>query len=236
MELLNIAIHYTKQQDVVERLIPRLFSLSCQLMLKSGNPAAVTEVHRQLWRLLDGHGEFLDPNDTLYNTNHVNDACSYFIRHVVSDANKRKRKLEFRKSRKLHRLIGRLTELQGDPSVPLTSNPYIDDSLILLLCNQLKPKEAHEVLRRRVEKSSSLSPTVRESEIPLVSSFTAVVNGYAKTSQPEKALSVIKWMMSFQDIEPSSSLAIAKGPPLTAVPPPNLNCFNGLLHAYANAF
>ncbi len=233
LELLNIALRYTKQQEVAERLIPRLFSLSCQLMLKSGNPAAASEVHNQLWRLLNGHREFLDPNETLYNTNHVNDACSYFIRRIVSDANKRKQKLEFRRSRKLHRLIERLTELQKDPSVPLASNPYIDDALILLLCNQLKPKEAHEVLRRRVEKASSASPTAREGEIPLASSFTAIINGYAKTSQPDKAESIIKWMISFQEATDPSSLTTTKGLPPSVVPPPNLNCFNGLLHAHA---
>ena len=235
LELLNIALRYTKQQEGVERLIPRLFSLSCQLMLKSGNPAAASEVHRQLWRLLDGHREFLDPKDIEYNTNHVNDACSYFIRHVVSDANKRKRKLEFRRSRKLHRLIERLKELQKDPSVPLASSPYIDDALILLLCNQLKPKEAHEVLRRRVEKLTSASSPTRESEIPLVSSFTAIINGYAKTSQPEKAQSIIQWMISFQETMNPSSLSTAKGLSPAVVPPPNLNCLNGLLHAHAMA-
>lgn len=233
LELLNTALRYAKQRNVAERLLPRLFSLSCQLMLKSGHRSAVNEVHRQLWRLLDGHEEFLISNDTLYNTHHVNDACSHFVRHIVLNANAQKRKLDARKSRQLHRLIERLTELQRDPLVPLTSNPYIDDSLIMLLCNQLKPREAHEVLRRQVEKSSLTSPLCRERDVPLVSSFTTIINGYAKTSQPDKALSIINWMMSFQETDDFSSLSATKATNIHVVPPPNLNCFNGLLHAYA---
>ena len=233
LELLNTALRCAKQSSekgkVGERLLPRLFSLSCQLMLRSGHARAVNEVHRQLWRLLDGHEEFLDVNDSLYNTHHVNDACSYYIRHVVVDSNKQKRMLDDRKSRQLHHLIKRLSELQHDPSVPLLADPSIDDSLIMLFCNQLKPSEAHKVLRKRVEKSLLASPRCRELEVPLASSFTTIINGYAKTSQPEKALSVIEWMMSFQ------KTSTTKVDEIVAVPPPNVNCFNGLLHAYALA-
>ena len=70
LELLNTALRCAKQsldkESVGERLLPRLFSLSCQLMLRSGHTRAVNEVHRQLWRLLDGHEEFLVVNDSLY--------------------------------------------------------------------------------------------------------------------------------------------------------------------------
>lgn len=234
LELLNTAVRYSKEESTSKRILPRLFSLSCQLMLKSGHRSAVNEVHRQLWRLLDGHKKFLVADDPLYNTHHVNDVCSYFIRHIVVDANKRKRKIDFRRAKQLHRLIDRLSELQRDSSVPLTSNAYIDDSSILLLCNQLKPREAHQVLRKRVEKASAASPIERESEVPLVSSFTTIINGYAKTSQPDEAQNIVKWMMSFHESD-GSSLSTTKADGITVVPPPNLNCFNGLLHAYAMA-
>eukprot|EP00531_Pseudo-nitzschia_arenysensis_P006716 CAMPEP_0116119008 /NCGR_PEP_ID=MMETSP0329-20121206/2411_1 /TAXON_ID=697910 /ORGANISM="Pseudo-nitzschia arenysensis, Strain B593" /LENGTH=835 /DNA_ID=CAMNT_0003612679 /DNA_START=62 /DNA_END=2566 /DNA_ORIENTATION=+ len=226
LQLLNTSVRYAKEESSSERLLPRLFSLSCQLMLKSGHPSAVNEVHSQLWRLLDGHEEFLVPTDHLYNTHHVNDVCSYYIRHIVGSANKQKRKIDVRRSQQSHRLIHRLSELHRDPTVPLSSNAYIDDSLILLFCNQLKPREGYQVLQKRVEKLSSDPSLKRDEEVPLVSSFTTIINGYAKTSQPEKAQSIIKWMMSFHESKHCSSTE-------AIVPPPNLNCFNALLHAYA---
>ncbi len=233
LQLLNTSVQYAKEVSNGDRLLPRIFSLSCQLMLQSGHPSAVNEVHRQLWRLLDGHEEFLVTTDHLYNTHHVNDVCSYYIRHIVGNANQQKRKIDVRRSRQLHRLIDRLSELQRDPTVPLSSNAYIDDSLILLLCNQLKPREAHQVIRNRVEKLSLASGLIRQEEVPLVSSFTTIINGYAKMSQPEKAQSVIKWMMSFHEPEHYTSPSTMKAKAI--VPAPTLNCFNGLLHAYAMA-
>ena len=240
LELLETALRYTKQslseQNIGERLLPRLFSLSCQLMLRSGHTSAFNDVHYLLVRLLDGHKNFLVQNDYLYNTHHVNDACSYYIRHIVMDANQQKRKLDNQKSRQLYQLIERLKELHRDPLVPLVANPYIDDSLILLLCNQHKVREAHELLRGRVKKSIAASQNCRELEVPLVSSFTTIINGYARTSEPDKARNVIKWMMSFQEkLHSSSHRSPRVGGKIASVPPPNLNCFNGLLHAYAMA-
>jgi len=239
LELLNTALRYAKgfatKENGGEKLLPRLFSLACQMMIRSGHYRATNDVHRQLWRLLDCHEHYFVANDTLYNTHHVNDVCSYFIRSVVMDANKRKRKLSYRKTRQLYQLVERLGELQRDPSVPIESNPYMDDSLIMLLCNQLKPNDAHEILRGRVENSSSAAP--------LVSSFVTIINGYAKTFQPDKALSVVEWMMSAQNeskSSPPSSSSTTTATTITTtnnvvVPPPNTSCFNGLLHAYALA-
>jgi len=246
LELLNTALRYAKrfsEEKGGERLLPRLFSLSCQLMIRSGHTRAINEVHRQLWRLIDGHKQYFAANDTLYNTHHVNDVCSYYIRHLVVDANKQKRKLDYRKSRQLHRLIERLAELHRDHSVPLEASPYIDDSLIMLLCNQLKPGEAYEILRRRVKESSSSSALSSSRGVPLcvplVSSFTTIINGYAKTSQPDKALGVVEWMISTQkDTKSSSSkttTTTTTSPNAVVVPPPNVSSFNGLLHAYAMA-
>jgi len=234
LDLLNTALRYAKQpskkESSCERLMPRIFSLVIQLMLRSGHTHAPDEVHRQLLRLLNGHEKFLSANDSLYNTHHVNEACNLFIRHVVMTANKQKRMIDHRRAYQLNRLIQRLRKIQNDPSVPLEANPYVDDSLILLLCNQLKLREAREVLQRRIEKSLSASPPFIEREIPLVSSFITIINGYAKTLQPDKALGIINLMMSFQ--KPENSLQPSD---ITAIPPPNIHCFNGLLHAYAMA-
>jgi hypothetical protein len=228
LELLNTALSNCSSHKN-ERLIPRLFSLTCQVMIRSDyrntSVATMNEVHRQLWRLLNGYEHYFATNDIRYNTHHVNDVCSYYIRHIVADANKKKRKLDYRKTKQLNQLIDRLAKLYRNPSVPLMTNPHIDDSVIMLLCNQRKPREAYELLRRRVEKKkTSLSSSSKDllSFDPLVSSFTSIINGYAKISQPENALQVVEWMLSAQK-------------EASVVPPPNVSCFNALLHAYAMA-
>lgn len=227
LELLNTALSNCFSQKN-ERLLPRLFSLTCQVMIRSDyTGATINEVHRQLWRLLNGHEQYFATNDIRYNTHHVNDVCSYFIRHIVVNANKEKRKLDTMKSIQLQQLIDRLAELYCDPSVPLVANPYIDDSVIMLLCNQHKPREAYELLQKRVKISQSSNLCFD----PLVSSFTSTINGYAKTSQPENALQIVEWMLLAQK-EESSKRPLANA---VKIPPPNVSCFNALLHAYARA-
>ena len=229
LELLNTALSNCSSQKN-ERLVPRLFSLTCQVMIRSDyrntSVATINEVHRQLWRLLNGYEQYFATNDIQYNTHHVNDACSYYIRHIVYDANKKRRKLDYWKNKQINQLIDRLAKLYRNPSVPLMTNPHIDDSVIMLLCNQRKPREAYELLRKRVEKKKTSLPSSSSKDLlsvePLASSFTSIINGYAKISQPENALRVVEWMLSAQK-------------ETTVVPLPNVSCFNALLHAYAMA-
>ena len=219
LKLLNTALsNCSSQKD--EPLLPRLFSLTSQVMIRCELDGSVNvkQAHFQIVQLLTNHQAYFS-NDLRYNTHHVNDACSYYIRHIVAEANKGKKRLDYVQSEQLHRLIDRLAELYRNPTVRLVANPMIDDAVIMLLCNEHKPREAHNLLRRRVEQSLSSQLSFK----PLVSSFTTIINGYAKTYQPENALQIVQWMLSTHPINSAQ------------IPPPNVSCFNALLHAYAMA-
>lgn len=224
LNLLYVAAAHNENSPSGENIMPKLFSLTCQVMIRSDSPNAVDEVHRQISRLLNCHQRFFRQNDLAYNTHHVNDACSAFIHHVAMDSMRKKgRKLDYQRTRQINVILQRMEELYDDSSVALVADSAAFESYILFLCSQHKPQEAYEMLQGMVGRSRS-HPVML---IPAISIFTIIINCFAVTLEPEKALSVIQWMLACQKEGAQSLLSI--------VPPPNEICFNALLHAYAMA-
>jgi hypothetical protein len=223
LDLLNVGISHA---DLSKRQpIPRLFSLACQIMVRCGHPKAFEEVNRQLWRLLDGHEQFLNQSnkrqDIVQNSHHVNDACSQLIHYMLMKAVKEKKLLSKRSIEELRDLIERLEQYHAEPSIPLVGDGVIEDAIVLFLCYQGKPREALERVQSklRARKRTDIIPYQ-----PFLSTFTSIISSFAKTNQPEESREVLQWMMNEQ-IKGSNSV----------VPPPNEACFNALLHAYAVA-
>jgi hypothetical protein len=215
LELLNVAIANANLPN--ERLIPRLFSLACQVMVGSGHPLALNEVIRQLWRLLDNQADFLT-NDLPYNSHHVNDACAQYINGAVLESKRKKDKLSRERQIHIEKLMKRLGELYDDPSVPLVANIDSCNAFVMFLCNQGRPKEAYQQLKWMVD--TSLDHPVEI--LPRVSSFTATISAFART-EPETSFEILQWML---DLHRTGS---------GNVPAPNTSCFNGLLDAWAKS-
>jgi hypothetical protein len=219
LDLLNVSLQHANLPK--ERLIPRLFSLACQVMARSHHPRAYHEVHRQLWRLLNNQNQyFSDPKELIYYSHHVNDACSQFIHYQVMDANRKKEKVDYRTSKQITNLIDHLHQINDDSSIPYVMDAVIEDAIIMFLCNQQRPQEAYDRLCRKIDTSSQSDPVPF---IPPVSCFTNLIYGFAKTLQPDKALDVIQYMLENHN----------EGNKQDIIPLPNETCFNGLIHAYA---
>lgn len=216
LDLLNVAIANANLPN--ERLIARLFSLACQVMVGSGHPLALNEVIRQLWRLLDNHSDFLT-NDLSYNSHHLNDACAQYINGAVLESNRTKKKLPQERRKQIEKLMRRLADLYDDPSVPLVANIDSCNAFVMFLCNQGRPKEAYQQLKWMVDASTKNHPV----EIfPRVMSFTATIAAFAK-EDPETSLEILQWML---DLHRAGS---------GNIPAPNVSCFNGLLDAWAKS-
>ena len=214
LELLNVALKNANLPN--ERVIPRLFSLACQVMIRSGHPLASKEVHRQIWKLIEGHQDYLT-NNLEYNSHHVNDAWKQWIDHVVLGSNRSKRRINYNTKQEIDRLLNRMEKLFDDPSVPLVHTNNSCNSFIFYYCNQQKPAEAYRLLRWVAENSGNHPVRI----LPPVSSFTATIFAFSKAGKPEKALEIVQWMLS----------SYKKG----VVPPPNSSSFNGLLDAWARS-
>ncbi|KAG7359812.1 PPR: pentatricopeptide repeat domain containing protein [Nitzschia inconspicua] len=221
LDLLNAGISNANLPH--ERLIPRLFSLACQILVRSGNSQAFWEVHRQLWRLLDGHQTFLVndkiPATIAYNSRYVNDACSQLIHFKVMQAVNKKTQLDKRSLQEIQHLIERLEQYHTDPTVPLVGDGPFEDSIVMFLCHQQKTREAFERVRQKVKSYNTFDIIPYQ---PPISTFTTIVASFAKAKQPEQARKVIEWMLTEQESKTGS-----------IVPPPNVACFNALAHAYA---
>jgi hypothetical protein len=198
-----------------ERLIPRLVALACQVMLQSGHSGSLSEIHRQLWRLLDNHQKYLT-HDIAFNSHHLNDACAQFITGVVLESNKSRTKLSKHRQSQIQALIKRLNELYDDAHVPLAATWISCNAFVMFHCNQDRPHEALKLLQWMVK----ASPSHPVDLTPRANSFTATISAFAKVS-PEKSLEVLDWMLQLHE----GRLG----------PAPNSSCFNALLGAWAKS-
>lgn len=215
LQLLNAAIINADLPN--ERLIPRLFSLACQIMVRSGHPLAWNEVHRQIWKLLDGHQDFW-VNDIPYNTHHVNDACAQYIALTVSQYG-RKRRMGHKASQKMKKLIAELKRKYKDPQIPIEASADGCNAFIMYYCNIGRPNQALEELRWMLKDSSKPKQKLE----PEISSFSITISGFANDGNPDKGTEIIQWMLSSYKDKASR------------IPAPNRPCFNGLLHAWAKS-
>ena len=214
LDLLRIALDHAQRPT----LIPRLFSLTSQIIVRSGHPSAARDVYHLLWTLLENKSQYFT-DDLSVNSQRVNDCFCQLINPIVLDSNKRKRKIDYEVKAQLELVIRRMKHLWEDPSIPLVANAEACNSLILYLCNQQKPKEAFDLLKWMVVVATS-----KKSPIPLkprVSSFTILISTYGKMGEPEKASEILHWMLENKNDD--------------TIPSPNWSCFNGLLDAWAKS-
>jgi hypothetical protein len=215
LELLNAAVMRANLPS--ERLVPRIFSLACQIMVRSGHPLALNELHRQVWRLLEGHKDFMT-NDIPYNTHHVNDACAQFINMAVHKSYNKSR-LDYETTKQVERLIRQMKSMYDDPSVPLVVSADACNAFIMYFCKLGKPEQAIEQLRWMLDDNTAHQVKLE----PKLSSFSLSITAFANTGQPDKSMEIIQWMLS--SFKSKDSL----------IPAPNRTCFNGLLHAWAKS-
>lgn len=213
MKLLDIAIENANLPS--ERLLPRLFSLACQMMLQSGDRGALTDMNTQLLRLLDNHKSYLT-EDIEFSSHHVNDACAQFIIGAVVESNKAKCGLPKHRQDQIQHLMNRLDELYCDASVPLVANGISCNAFIMFHCSRQRPDEALKLLHWMVD----TLPTHPVDLTPRVNSFTATISAFAKVN-PEKSMEVLQWMLNLYECGIG--------------PAPNSSCFNALLAAWANS-
>eukprot|EP00980_Cylindrotheca_fusiformis_P000172 scaffold26_cov117-Cylindrotheca_fusiformis.AAC.13 len=215
LELLNAAITYADLPN--EKIVPRVFSLACQVMVRSGHPLALNELSRQIWRLIGKHKDFMT-NDIAYNTHHVNDACAQYITLAVGKLGSHRR-LDYRTAKQVERLIHRVKSMYDDPSIPLGPSADAFNAFIMYYSKLGKPEQALHQLQSMTE-GNDLHQLRLE---PRISSFSLVITAFANAGKPEKSLEIIQWMLSSSESEDS------------LIPAPNRTCFNGLLHAWAKS-
>jgi hypothetical protein len=211
LELLHVALAHTQRPT----LIPRLFSLACQIMMRSGHPLAATEVRRAFGALIENHKKYFS-NDLASNTHHVNDAFCQLIVPVVLDANRHRAKLDYDTLQQLEQAVARMQQLWDDPTIRVVANAEAYNAVIVYLCAQQKAKEAYKLLKRMVRIADSGKYPVPM--IPPLQSFTIVVSAFGKLGDVDQVTEILHWMLENQD---------------TSIPPPNSTCFNGLLDAWA---
>jgi pentatricopeptide repeat protein len=211
LELLQVALAHTQRPT----LIPRLFSLACQIMMRSGHPLAATEVRRAFGVLIGNHKKYFT-NDLASNTHHVNDAFCQLIVPVVLDANRHKEKLDYDTRKQLDQAVARMQQLWDDPTIRVVASAEAYNAVIVYLCKQQRAKEAYKLLQRMVQIADSGNYPVPM--IPPLPSFTMVVSAFGKLGDVDQATEILHWMLENQD---------------TSIPPPNSTCFNGLLDAWA---
>lgn len=181
--LLDAVLNYRHNCNHHIDTIPRVFSLCCQIMVRSGHATSVRQVPDLLeHKLLKNHAMYFaraeGPAKTMrttrkidkglvYNTHHVNDACVAYIHHVVVTNEKSRRRdddvddndtiYNLRNNNKqmqhLQRILKRLEHLYEDPNVPLMADPQISQAIILLLCHQRRPYDAYKKLQWMVDRA-----------------------------------------------------------------------------------
>jgi hypothetical protein len=208
-ELFCVALnHYEHTRKT--KLIPRLFSLTIQVIQRSGHPSAQEETYRLLWRLLKDCDKLFVAIPSV-NTHHVNDAfCRVILFHTTKD----KKKLDYETRQRLDRLVDRIQQLWNDPIIPLAANSEAMNAIINYLCKQSKANDAVQILRWMVEND-------HHQMVPHISSFSIVISAFSKLGEPEKAAEIIQWMLSAYDSG--------------VVPAPNFACFNSLLDGWARS-
>jgi pentatricopeptide repeat protein len=211
LELLQIALAHAQQPT----LIPRLFSLACQIMMRSGHPLAAKEVRRAFGVLIENHKKYFT-NNLASNTHNVNDAFCQLIVPVVLDANRHKAKLDYDTRQQLDQAVSRMQQLWDDPIIRIVASAEAYNAVIVYLCKQQKAKEAYQLLKRMVTIADSGNYPVPM--IPPLPSFTMVISTFGKLGDVDHATEILSWMLENQD---------------TSIPPPNSTCFNGLLDAWA---
>lgn len=224
LELLNVGIDHANIPH--ERLIPRLFALACQIMVRCGHPRAFREVHKQVWVLLEYqqhqqlllNGHWTNPSNVAYNSRYVNDACGQFIHWRVMEAANKKIPLDKRLTQQIQRIVERLEQYYADPAIPLVGDGQIEHAIVLFLCRQQKPQQALQRVEKKLQNSK---PSDIVPYQPPISTFNSIIAGFAAINQPERSREVVEWMLKEQEKENSP------------VPPPNDVCFNSLAHAYA---
>jgi hypothetical protein len=222
LDLLHVGMEHANLPH--ERLIPRLFALACQIMARSGHPRAMQEMDRQIQRLLKEQKR-LKKVDVMYNSRHVNDACSQYIHHVVMNAQKNNGALSHGMRQKLNRIIRQLEEYYADPTVPLLPDAVMENAIVLYLCHQHKPQEALDYVQKNMKTSKDSDVIPIE---PSVATLTSIIHGFGRIGQTKEALETLQWMLDHQNDNPRKGSD--SGP---IVPCPNEACFNALLHAYA---
>lgn len=214
LELLQVALARTQRPT----LIPKLFSLACQIMMRSGHPLAATEVRRAFGVLIENHKKYFT-NDLAYNTHNVNDVFCQLIVPVVLDANRHKTKLDYDTRKQLDQAVARMQQLWDDPAIRVVASAEAYNAVILYLCKQQKAKEAYKLLKRMVNIADSGNYPVPM--IPPLPSFTMVVSTFGKLGDVDQATEIMRWMLENQD---------------TSIPPLNSACFDGgLLDAWAKS-
>ena len=229
LQLLNLSIANANQRG--EKILPRLFNLSIQIMVHSRHQLAITEIQKQLFRLFSyredsDQGYYFTNVDVVYNSHHVNDAFYQLISLVCGDevtarANKTKSKIiNYKTKQNIQAIMNRLEELYDNPNVALQRSSNGCDAFVRYYCIiEQNPTKAYQYLKEMM-KSSSI-----DDQPPLVSTFTNSIAAYAKIGNPEKALEIIEWMLSSLGNKESHS----------TMPAPNWTCFNALLDAYARS-
>lgn len=230
VELLDVAIENAQLPG--ERLIPRLFALTCQVLLQgsglqqhggsgsrttTGGGRCLNDMHKQICKLLDHHKTFFF-NDIEFTSHQVNDTCSQFIIGLVLESNQTRIRLSKQRQNQIQALMKRLDELYSDPSVPLAATWISCNAYIMFYCNQGRPDEALKLLQWMVE----TSPTHPVDLIPRVNAFATTISAFAKVGNgPEKSMEVLDWMLTLYDE--------GKGPA------PKSSCFNALLDAWVKS-
>ena len=204
-------------------LIPRICSLSMQVIRRSGHPLASKEMTHIMWMILEHRNDFFI-DDVLLNTKSINDAFCQLMRMYVEDDDfthsNNNYQIRFMRTQVDH-IVNLIRKLWDDPSIPLLANPEAIHAIILYWCRQRKVSQAHGLLKWLSNESQTSSYPIPLS--PLPSSFTAVISAYGKLGEAESAEKVVHFMLS----------AHRKG--ITKIPPPNLACMNALIDGWARS-
>jgi hypothetical protein len=225
LDLLNIVLRYKIEKT---NLMPRLCSLSMQVMKRSGHPLAPMEVYRVMWMLLDNHPKWFS-KDVLVNTKHVNDCFCQVIRSLLDAddiGNRKKARLDYDTTRRLDELVNFMQRLWEDPSIRLVANSEATHAMILYLCKQQKAAQAYQLLQWTAKEEERTKHPV--SLTPHASSFTTLISTFGKLGEPETAESIVQWMLACSQKSRASSTG-------TAFPPPNRTCMNALLDGWARS-
>ena len=195
--------------------LPKLFSLTTEILIDCGHPSARKEVDQLFWELLQNPRQFFSP-DLRYNSAHVN---AVFARLVISTATLSPRGLDHQTRRRINKYISAMESLWGDHDVPLMPSPEAYHAIILFLCHDQKPDQAYKWLMRLVDvQASGKFPVPLK---PRTSSCALIISAFSRQGNFRKANKLIEWMLE--------SEADAH------IPKPDTICFNGLLDGWAKS-
>ena len=221
-DLLHAALNCCEKKST--NLIPRICSLSMQVIRRSGHPLGPNEMHRIMWTILERRDE-LFTDDVILNTKHINDAFCQVVRshvemkHLTYETNKTKNDHDVCK--RIDRLVELIRHLWEDPSVRLVANSEAIHAIILHWCRTQKTAQAYKLLMWISNESQTSSHPVALS--PQASSFTSVISAYGRLGDAETAEKLVRFMLA----------SYKKGK--HTIPPPSLVCMNALIDGWARS-